>query len=169
MREIKFRAWHKESKKMLDVYGLEWSVDSIVFREKRKALLGEDQPYRWHMMHLIGKDGVTEIARGHEMIASEYEIMQFTGLLDKDGKEIYEGDIVDDPQSAKEEYRGVITFGKVNLGCNGSEYDYVVNGFYAQTPSDEERECTTNELNRGQLVVIGNIYENPELVEGGEA
>ncbi len=83
-------------------------------------------------------------------------LMQFTGLLDKNGTEIYEGDIVEweEHKDAPHIMEVVAVMGGwdlskadgkyiAHLGCNGK--------FFA-----------------GQLKVIGNIYENPELLEANQ-
>lgn len=79
-------------------------------------------------------------------------VMQYTGLKDKDGVEIYEGDIVKFIPSG--EYGLVTTFGSSqNLGIEweNSRTAFFTPMFYLG--------CET------ELEIIGNIYENPELLD----
>lgn len=80
-----------------------------------------------------------EISEGHAPVF--YNIpMQYTGIKDKEDKEIYEGDVVQTPKGRAE----VI----YNLGC-----------FYVKTVSNYR----LGGWNKGVISVIGNIYENHEL------
>jgi len=72
----------------------------------------------------------------------------FTGLHDKNGKEIYEGDIV----AYNKDYGGDKTF----------EVEYKKGGFTIQN-------ALIGVCKQESLEVIGNIYENPELLEGDNA
>jgi hypothetical protein len=74
----------------------------------------------------------------------DYETMQFTGLLDKHSKEIYEGDINTDDDNRKSEV--VFYAGGFYLKYNKTEYEHI--GSFAPF----------------NLNIIGNIYENPELL-----
>lgn len=77
-------------------------------------------------------------------------IMQFTGLLDKNGKEIYEGDVVRALGASVN--TGVVEFQSLN--SNG----YPVNGYIANCKGDWLNIWPSGEI-------IGNIYENPDLLK----
>ena len=90
-------------------------------------------------------------------IESKEELMQYTGIKDKDSKEIYEGDII---ECGYEQYEGegyLGTYVPVHTG----QVKYILNdGFYTTSfhPMCAERKYDV-------FNVIGNIYENPELLK----
>jgi uncharacterized phage protein (TIGR01671 family) len=124
MREIKFRAWDKERNTMLDVIELNLFSGNV-------TLPADSERY------------------GRSL--SAVELMQFAGLHDKNGKEIWEGDVLGFYVNAG---KGKVPLGEVYFDehrrawmlKNGKRYlDH------SEWPSSPE--------------VIGNIYENPELLE----
>lgn len=80
----------------------------------------------------------------------DYVLMQYTGLKDKNGKEIYEGDIVKGSAYGKEIYTGVVEFYDASfvMRIDGNK------GYYR-----------LNKMTFQELEVVGNIYENPELLK----
>lgn len=117
-REIKFRAWEPEYKCMYFNHSVNFGVDGRVFFLERNA--------QWN-----------EIKEGQLIL------MQFTGLKDKVGKEIFEGDIV----STGDKTMSVSFDG----GCYRTKYNQSNYRLYGW--KDEI------------LEVVGNIYEHPELLK----
>ena len=122
MRKIKFRAWHKEEKIMGEVLGIDILHKEIFFSNEDADCYG----------HTDFKD---------------IELMQYTGLKDKNGKEIYEGDIV-------------IHYSKMHkIIFNAEEARFVLR-------DDEfELEIPFTNNNNKRMEIVGNIYENPELIK----
>lgn len=81
-----------------------------------------------------------------------FEVMQYTGLKDKNGREIYEGDFIRDRESFDEIYHYTVIWSESNA-CF-----YFKDWFGTEHFGGEDIELTRAE-------VIGNIYENPELLE----
>ena len=124
MREIKFRAWDKESKRFTNYALLD---DKAMFFEKH---LGTWKPS-----------------------TNRFTLMQYTGLKDKNGKEIYEGDIVK-----------TSNYGTGNR-VNHRGYD-LFNIIFKDGAFRLDSKYRAYFLNDGfHCEIIGNIYENPELME----
>lgn len=81
---------------------------------------------------------------------------QFTGLKDREGKEIYEGDIVDFEPLRGKKSRGYVTY-------SDEKARYVVTFQRGKYKRPLSWVCSL-----GNPVVIGNTYENPELAKGSE-
>ena len=86
---------------------------------------------------------------------------QFTGLLDKLGKEIYEGDII----TVNGQYPRVVLWDKMCWALMPTEYyhDKMFWVMNLQHPGPDWWDLFSNEFE-----VIGNIYDNPELLKGGD-
>lgn len=127
-REIKFRIWDIENKEMLKVQELDF------------------EPTFYGGRIAIRPDQYNDYFDTEDMI-----LMQYTGLRDKNGKEIYEGDIVKITGSKE------IDIGKVIYEYNGFIVDVMnMDRFYGRVHLLEKF-----------TEVIGNITDNPELL-GGE-
>lgn len=126
MREIKFRAWDKERKEMRQIQLMDWSawwVSTGTTWERGNTLeFGERNSF---------KNEKTD----------RHILMQFTGLKDKNGREIYEGDI------SKYTFHGEMKVDAIEFSA----------------PLFTYRNSMRWSLNEDE--VIGNIYENPELLE----
>ena len=89
----------------------------------------------------------------------EIEVMQFTGLLDKNGKEIYEGDIVKhSPYACIDDYKENEHWKDMETIVIKDLFEFLENKGYAEGELGESYE-TKN------LEIIGNVYENPGLLE----
>lgn len=145
MREIKFRAWIFEKKQMQKVYGLCWSEGDWQI----EVLKDENQE-------------IDDIIKNPEYFEfwtdkSEAILMQYTGLKDKNGKEIYEGDIVRTVMLDCQ-----VLFGIPIIDDNEGYSDNQIAGFYLRGIVHEDRRERHMD---GIEEVIGNIYENPELLK----
>lgn len=101
--------------------------------------------------HFHEGDLVRDYVIGEFIDNPEYEVTQYTGLKDKNGKEIYEGDIVN---------RYANAFGEIGTFITGEIKMYECAWWI-------DRECETAPLwgEMIELEVIGNIYENPNLIK----
>jgi len=137
MRTIKFRAWYKGCQFPLDLQNLE-------DYEKPQMIYNVQKLYDGSGADLNGILGGYS-AFGSLVNNEDFVIQQFTGLTDKKGKEIYEGDISNTRDGDL-------------LTC----YDY--NSFIYMVLFSEEH-SGVNGYSQKELEVIGNIYENPELLK----
>ena len=102
----------------------------------------------------------------HPTQVSPNTVGQYTGLKDKDGREIYEGDILKTPRG----FIGQVVFGRAEEECRHKVFGRMVIDCYTTygwifVRGDGYRCAIDDELLEGEI--IGNIHDNPELMKGG--
>lgn len=154
-REIKFRAW--DENRMRPVNTLGFTDDAFVSTSKGSGPI------------------------------EDYKIMQYTGLKDKNGVEIYENDVVRVSLSELEKRFGENLRGKISGSTGVVEFIQAgmqwwvsleederfsidhksewYSGYSFLILSGEEWRSEEQEITPDFLEVIGNIYENPELIK----
>ena len=125
----KFRAWQNELGRMMLVNTMFFFANELEELELNDSIMNDNIP----------------------VYPDEIKLMQSTGLKDKNGKEIFEGDIVD--------YKGR----KALVSWHGSYASFI----YRFVDELQKRNAEWNPLYLAYMrcEVIGNIYENPELWE----
>ena len=98
--------------------------------------------------------------KGNNVYKCQYDtIGQYTGLTDKNGKKIFEGDIVKSPSYTS---KGVVKFGLHEIACCGCCYDsHQTVGYFV----DFGCRIESDESFWENLEIIGTIHDNPELLE----
>ena len=143
MREIKFRGKR--------IYNGEWVEGSLCQGENRIFIV-YDNDFTVSTIY-----GETNLISDRFFEVDPATVGQYTGLTDKNGKEIYEGDIV--TTDIKRPYL-IVEFrdGSFMFNCNDGGKDY----YDIMMPIMKEPQST---YKYGEI--IGNIYENPELIKEG--
>lgn len=150
MREIKFRIWNKRDEEML-------FSEYVGYR-------GEYNCIEWGLNDYPGTTGpwAPEI--------EDLELMQYTGLKDKNGKEVYEGDIVVGDFGVRR--LGVVEYftnGWKEFRCVGCFVvrHHILDG-HAESDMVDMSNLESPKYNGQDIAlceVLGNIYENPELLK----
>ena len=159
MREIKFRAWvtyrtdhrwewaYKEAEKLHLDYE-ETAEKRDLFLEEWDKEHSQDERYS-HKEYMTNWDEVSISLSGNlvRLINLDVlDIMQFTGLKDKNGNEIYEGDILQISSACLPEFAGQPVAVVFEMGgFRDSYYKWILDG------------------KQYGFAVIGNVYENPEM------
>jgi uncharacterized phage protein (TIGR01671 family) len=137
-RQLKFRAWDTKTKKFLEtgfhIFG-EVTCFDLIGQHLAENLCGAK----------------TSLER-----LNDVRITQFTGLLDKNGKEVYEGDVLNVGEIVAVKFgkyydhEGFLSYGYYLEFKSGNCYDLIQYVCYPDAFDD----CS----------IIGNIFENPELL-----
>ena len=93
-------------------------------------------------------------------------IGQFTGLTDEFDREVYEGDIIMLDGSPEMGARVVVFYEESFNIATRKEYDYLQQGAHPYLNDYSHMDCLNTWSNSGLVRVVGNIYDNPELLEG---
>ena len=131
MRKIKFRAYIKKLGKIVNVEEINFSNETI----------GVKVPGEGYLLVYNFKD---------------FELMQYTGSKDKNGVEVYEGDILK------------LFYGKENTPLTTTKVFFNKEGYWDSKNLSEQHPVRACYGGFNKCEVIGNIYENPELLEGEE-
>ena len=123
MRKIKFRAWDKENEKMMKV--------SSLSLENKEIAVKENRTYHFFRMQNL-------------------ELMQYTGLKDKNGKEIYEGDIL---FFRDENMKYIVVW---------QDAAFIIKSIEIRKYSEKMCWLDDTEI---CCEIVGNIYENKKLLE----
>ncbi|EAG4561809.1 hypothetical protein CBY29_10110 [Listeria monocytogenes] len=134
MRDIEYRAFVKETKKMLP-------VTDLCFNETESVGVSG-----------CGDANCTLCVDWYSF--DDVVLMQYTGLKDKNGKKIFEGDIVRNI-NGEYSYIGIV---------NKDRYTFYIKGV-APKDNYDFADVSDTVTGKSSLIVIGNIHENPELLE----
>ncbi len=149
MREPKFRAWDIQAKKMYDVVSIAWRP----FNDGKLEV------------YVIDIDGKNIGWLVNDESNHQFEIVQYTGYEYENGVEVYEGDIIEVELDANrafsdgkpDVFRLVVTYEEFHTHFTGRRIG---------TNSPYGIEFGGDAVIRKE--VIGNIYENPELLKNGK-
>ncbi len=153
-REIKFRAWVEDAEVM-------------IYSDSHKI---EDSDYWWEtdpfrVGCITGSTGGNQFEPPEPIVTYYENIMQFTGLKDKNGKEIYEGDIVKLCKTGSRYDETLFEIG-FRIGSFEMQKEYLppLSFIYMAVQLREKYRISEDYQVMDYIEVIGNIYENPDLL-----
>jgi len=173
MREIKFRAWDKERKRMFNMNNISVpQIQRFIIIKQGNNIYYEiildrvlkdyvkyknsNYPKGFNCNYELDKELNKYYNPIRSIIIDQKHIMQFTGLKDKNNKDIYEGDIV--------EYEGNYCI----TSQAGKRIARVVFTLEEDTPSFvlySDKGIMDTCMTKHGLKVVGNIYENPNKIK----
>lgn len=136
----RFRVWHTDARRMYPVHSITMNADGSL------TVNATNSPVEFSPIQVSGerKNG---------------ELMLYAPLYDKNGKQICEGDIVQQFSDNNPYYRFVVKYKTGAFGYQpGEHYDFI--SYSQNTHFNWSKETSQS----SRIEIIGNIYENPELV-----
>lgn len=153
MREIKYRAWDKRVNVMCGIGWIRWNPDLSI--KQAQCIIQYESP-----------NDINEYLQDGDNLT----FLQFTGLHDKNRKEVWEGDIVHvDRLDSFSSYNKATIIYAENRGSFFLQYTKLANpkGILSmESIHSNDGTVIFDNCTGWDIEVIGNIYENPELTEG---
>lgn len=150
MREILFKAKRKDNGKWVEGYYYKMSETTYCFKEDY-----ERKPVSEH--HYILQERMTDWGLPNQIVQIEIDsetLCQFTGLCDKNGKKVWENDIL--MAHLDESYPEDATYETVEWNVAG----------WVTHETDSTDRHYLDEFDLEHYEAIGNIFDNPELAQG---
>lgn len=153
MRELKFRAWDKKRKLMFQVmrinfdYQFPGSIGAVYpYPYDRFWRPEEGEGRDWYYSNLFGDGGRREVIE-------DLVLHKYTGKYSIDGLEVYEEDILRFPEDDRSIYK--VAWNDEESGFTVYWYNHVAQDWYSFSKTSMIK----------LMQIVGNIYENPELLE----
>lgn len=148
MREIKFRVWHKPTKKYVTMSQEDWSYGKgkVKYKDSGDFLAISHDGFLCHEGYGNGAANVED--------SENYVVQQYTGLKDKNGVEIYEGDIIifDNSDIGGQRYKGIVEWN------TDPTLDGLCFGLFIPPKFGGKSGWLRCDF-LGELEVVGNIFE----------